>query len=62
MPICSMPKLLILKDLLSLSESKWRRTYIGNLLGGLESEVLNRKDLGILDIVRSFLLLGLLAA
>ena len=57
-----MPKLLILKDLLSLSESKWRRTYIGNLLGGLESEVLNRKDLGILDIVRSFLLLGLLAA
>ena len=57
-----MPKLLILKDLLSLSESKWRRTYIGNLLGGLESEVLNRKDLGILDIVRSFLLLGILAA
>ena len=62
MPICSMPKLLILKDLLNLNESKWRRTYIGNLLGGLESEVLNRKDLGILDIVRSFLLLGLLAA
>ena len=57
-----MPKLLILKDLLSLSESKWRRTYIGNLLGGLESEVLNRKDLGILDIVRSFLLLGILGA
>jgi hypothetical protein len=57
-----MPKLLILKDLLNLNESKWRRTYIGNLLGGLESEVLNRKDLGILDIVRSFLLLGLLAA
>lgn len=62
MPICSMPKLLILKDLLNLNESKWRRTYIDNLLGGLESEVLNRKDLGILDIVRSFLLLGLLAA
>ena len=62
MPICSMPKLLILKDLLNLNESKWRRTYIGNLLGGLESEMLKGKDLGILDIVRSFLLLGILGA
>ena len=46
----------------AICESKHRETYIDKILGVLESEVLRGKDLGILDIVSSFQLLGLLAA